>query len=233
MDEDIEYVDDMTVTECPDCAGSGEVGEELACANPDAFYDDSGRHVIAVEDLEDETGPDTMGLQTYQSGGVVTRSLSAEEAAEMMESGRGVLAYDIRQNLDWPDDPIGVVVLGQDDGLAHRVSRALGGVDGPFTEQLAEQVNEFRREAGLEDYPPNCVVGKVWALVLPPLKVGYRGIEVMWLCKALGIPPSKTMSDGLMVNAIMEANPDEFDRHEDDSFLTDYEFDMVDWMAVL
>ena len=222
MDDEAEYFDEMVVTDCPDCLGSGEVGEELACANPDAFFTDEGRHVVHIEemeDLEDETGPDTMGLQ-------------AASDTTPPKTG-GVVAYDLRENLTWPEDPIGVVCVGDNDGLAHRVSRALGGVDGPFTEQLAEQVNEFRVEAGLTDYPPNCVVGKLWALVLPPLKVGHRGVETLWLCKALGIPPGKVLTDALMAVALERANPEEFDKHEDDSFLMEYEFDMVDWLEVL
>lgn len=202
-DDDVVYEDDMVVTDCPECGGEGDLGEELACSNPDAFFNDAGRHVVAVEYLEGETGPDTMGLRLVESD---TASSKKEES---------------------PDDPIGVVIIGQDDGLAHRVSRALGGTDGPFTAAMAAQIDEYREALGLTGYPTGCVVGKLWACVLPPLTVGDRGIEVMWLCKALGLEPSKVMTEELMIEAATAANPD---------FVPgggEYEFDMFDWLEVL
>lgn len=230
-DDDAEMMD-AAVTECPECEGTGETPDGLACTNPDAFWtEDDSTHIVFADDLEDEedeaiveTGPETGGHDP------VTGSTAREGSdAEVAEPSAESIANG------WPEDKIGVVVVGQNDGLAHKVTRALGS-DGEYLQVHADMVAEWQRH-NTPDEPEGVVVGKTWAMVLPELKVGDVGWPVYQLCKALGVPAQRELDQNLMIEAIMSANPEAFDSigpdEEVPKWICNYTFGTVDWLAVL
>lgn len=221
----------MVVTDCDECLGDGyvqEAGEaELACSNPKAFWNEADRHVVPVEALEDDPEdeeddePEVPVESGPEAGGMVPVGEAAPTEAATEAEG-----------LDWPDDVVGVVTVGDDDGLAHVVTRSLSGIEGPFTEQMAEVVNEFRESLGLDEYPEDVVVGKLWAMFLPVVKVGATGQVAQWLCKALELPVKNVVDVELMTAAITKANPELIEDIGPDE-IADYEFDCVDWLEIL
>jgi hypothetical protein len=230
----------MVVTECPECDGIGYAqgsGErEVTCSNPNAFWNEIGEHVVPVETLDDGLGdpfpeddePDVPVESGPEAGGM------APVAGDDLPSGVHAIFID---EIDWPDDPIGVVTVGDNNGLAHIVTRALGGGEGPFTAGMAELVNQYREDCGLDDYPEDVVVGKLWAMVLPPVKVGDRGQVARWLCRALELPVKNVVDLELMTEAILRANPGYLasasDMDEAELRVASYEWDAMDWASIL
>lgn len=217
---DDDEVTEMVVTLCQACGGSGELPDGLECDEYEAFYDDEDRHVVPVESLDDEDDLEPVVETGPESGG--HDPVASTAPAETIADG-------------WPADKIGVVTVGDDTGLAHKVTRALGG-DGPFLMHHADMVAEWQYN-NTPDEPTGVVVGKTWAMVMPDLKVGDSGWAVYQLCKALGVPAQREMDRNLMALAVDTANSDFIDNMDPDAdvaaALAGYTFDTIDWLAVL
>jgi hypothetical protein len=208
------------VTLCESCGGS-----DPNCPDPNTEWDGIAC-VYPVPDGEVEpiieTGPDGL-IETVQfaGGGLVE--------IETPDVTFATYSVDDDTVLDWPEDVVGVVVRGQDDGLAHMVNRAFGGSEGPFDGVVYDRFLEMKRSLDeLADYP-DAVVGKCWALVLPKLELGSTGFAVRVLCKVAEVPVRSTLDVKTMYDVLVGLTGEE----PTEELVQTHTVEFTDWLDLL